>query len=82
MSKYFIDKFVINKNGNRQRVFYTGEGIQFSKSIENAKFFDKFERAKESVKYLNDCNMTVYVIEITEDNKQNIAYSPDKEDME
>lgn len=83
MSGYFIDRFIINKNGNRQRVFYTGIGITFSRSLQDAKIFDKIERARESVKYLNDCNMTVYIIKVTDD-KQDVVYSAesDKEDKD
>lgn len=64
MKNYIIDRFRMNKNYRRERVFYTGVGIDFSRKISDAKHFDTLERARESVKYLNDCNMDVYIVEI------------------
>ena len=67
MSKYIIDRFRINKRGNRERIFYTGVGLEFSRKMSDAKMFDNVDRAKESVKYLNDCNMNVYIVEVKSD---------------
>ena len=79
MSKYIIDRFKLTRDGQRSRVFYTGRSIDFSTRIENAKVFTNLERAKETFRYLMDCNMTVYIIEIKDNNKQDIVYVPDME---
>jgi len=79
LSTYIIDKLRSTPDGQRRRVFYTGRSIDFSTRMSNAKVFTDLNRAKEALRYLMDCNMTVYIIEIKDNKKEDVVYSTDME---